>query len=174
MSVGDAKRREASVRITKLEQERDIADKLSFEPKLHQGAVASRLSQVVDGKLRITSEPETYVVTSSLSFSFPSFLFHTVAFLALTHTLHHVPSFSSLLTVYRYVTRLRRQNTASSLKMTKLRQAEDEKEFEECTFTPMIKDSPAYVKRIAQSMAAQKTRRALTNGEEEDALPTWR
>ena len=66
MSVGDAKRREASVRITKLEQERDIADKLSFEPKLHQGAVASRLSQVVDGKLRITSEPETYVVTSSL------------------------------------------------------------------------------------------------------------
>ena len=66
------------MRITKLEQERDIADKLSFEPKLHQGAVASRLSQVVDGKLRITSEPETYVVTSSLFFRFRFHLFCSI------------------------------------------------------------------------------------------------
>ena len=61
MSVGDAKRREASVRITKLEQERDVADTLSFEPKLHQGAVAARLAQVIDGKLKVTSDPDTCV-----------------------------------------------------------------------------------------------------------------
>ena len=87
--------------------------------------------------------------------------------------------------------------------MRELRAAESEKEFEQCvtlftadilcescsqfdsppsnmdrqnrcTFAPKIKDSPAYVKRIAQSMEAQKARRALTNGDVEPPQAEWR
>ena len=47
-------------------------------------------------------------------------------------------------------------------------------EISKCTFAPATKDCPAYVRRIAKSMAVVRSTRAQTEKDSVDAKPTWK
>jgi hypothetical protein len=126
MSRGDAMRRETAVRMMKLKLDQDKLAGLTFQPKTtRKGQYAD-----VEGRLRVTSEPETYIE------------------------------------------RVQREAQLLSEKQRRALEDAEREEFSECTFQPEVHDAPAYVKRIARSMAL--TRAARGAGSVAEEKPQWR
>ena len=121
LSRGDSLKRETAARLMKLKAEQDELEGLTFQPRLNPSNAK--------GKLRITSNPETYLE------------------------------------------RVQKEQEIFSDKRRKAAQAQERKEFAECTFYPKTNDAPAYIKRIAKSMAlARKARPA----KKKSARPDWK
>lgn len=72
-----------------------------------------------------------------------------------------------------YLLRLQRQAKAFSEKKRRAAAEAEVREFEECTFAPKTTRAPAYIKRIARSMALTQNRRGDAESEI-DEKPDWR
>ena len=70
-----------------------------------------------------------------------------------------------------YIQRLQKEAKLFSDRQRRIVQEQEQKEFAECTFRPETHDAPAYVKRIAKSMAL--TRQAKPKSAA-GAKPDWR
>ena len=71
--------------------------------------------------------------------------------------------------------RVQRQHRLFSEKQRRAAQEAELEQFRECTFQPRIHDAPAYVKRIARSMALSKAARAAASeADKKPERPQWR
>ena len=122
MSTGDALKKQALQEALKLKKEQEELENLTFRPRIHH-------APGVEGRLKILSEPETYVQRVQSD-----------------------------------------QIRQDQLVEEHQRQLEID-EMAECSFKPEIHDAPAYVKRIARSMALTKSARPAP---EEPGQPAWR
>ena len=123
MSRGDSLKRETTARLMKLKAEQDELAGLTFKPDIN----ATRS----EGRLRILSEPETYIQ------------------------------------------RLQKESKMFSDRQRRAVQEQEMKEFAECTFRPEVHEAPAYVKRIAHSMALTRAAHQAPALDGEDR-PEWR
>lgn len=151
MSVGDAARRETAQRLLKLKAEQDELAGLTFRPKTNRNVDVS-------GKLNVLSDPDSYLRRVAAEAR------------ALKERQARAASEAQMKECVVCCGVRRRVCARGGGAYAAVLWLCPVPRFEECSFRPKIHEAPAYIKRIARSMALTKAARPPP----EKKKPDWR